>query len=226
MPPDSRNRATPSDYLFTLLFGRMAVREGLSRWTASNTIHLSGHSSALWRYRLEVSRLSWSASDRALEEIARAQIAAFRNARLAESATLTANTDLKSSAQSSALRGAKGPVRRSGIGLYRRTVLALKSPTPFAGAPYLIASRTYNTGRSRITLGEIVAEMQIPELGFPISLHGSRPKTGPLSVTTIASSVKSAAKAAASLLLNASSLFLCSHQSARVLADRPSLFVG
>ena len=54
----------------------------------------------------------------------------------------------------------------------RRTVLALKSPTRFAGAPYLIASRTYNVGRSRITLGEMVAEMQIPELGFPISLHG------------------------------------------------------
>ena len=60
----------------------------------------------------------------------------------------------------------------------------------------------------------MVVEMKIPELGFPISLHGLPAETGPVSVTTIASSVKIAAKAAASLLLNASSLFLA-------LARRP-----
>jgi hypothetical protein len=69
-------------------------------------------------------------------------------------------------------RSPSGPSKHRPLDLFRRTVLALNSRTPFAGAPYLIASRTYNVRRSRITLGEMVAEMKIPELGFPISLHG------------------------------------------------------
>jgi integrase len=73
-----------------------SLRKYASSWLAASKVETAPATHR--RYGDTVSKFLdflGAASDRALEEITRAQIAAFRDARLAESATLTANTDLK-----------------------------------------------------------------------------------------------------------------------------------
>jgi hypothetical protein len=83
-----------------------------------------------------------------------------------------------------------------------------------APRPHLNVSRSYGMRSILIDPAEMVAKMHILELIFIPFLDGLRPKIGPWSVTKTASSVKRAAKAAASPLFNPSSTFLFNAPSA------------